>query len=70
MCCPDHIDPPPASLDELVDLMLLDMAASHPRLTEDQEAALKLRLFTIIASGQEACCEESVRLRLASTNRP
>ena len=61
MCLADRIDMPPETLDDLVELILLNLAASHPRLTEDQEAALKLRLFTAVASGHYRDSDELAR---------
>lgn len=35
---------------EMIDAILLDMAAFHPYLTEAEEAAMKARLFAIVAA--------------------
>lgn len=43
---------PPKTLDDLLDTVLLEMAATHPALTFDQESALKARLFEIMADAE------------------
>jgi hypothetical protein len=71
MCLPDRIQMPPDTLDDLLDLILLDLAASHPRLSEDREAALKLRLFALVANGAHNCDpEELIRCYRAAIDAP
>lgn len=44
-----HPGKPPGTLDELLDIVLLERAAGHPRLMAEQQASMKARLFAIMA---------------------
>jgi len=54
---------PPKTLEELLDAVLMELAAGHPDLTAEQEAKMKARLFTIMAdaAGWEQDPDEMTR---------
>jgi hypothetical protein len=59
-----HPGKPPETLDELLDIVLRELAAGHPRLTAEQQAGMKARLFAIMvdAEGSERDPDEMARL--------
>lgn len=42
---------------EWIEAILLDMAASHPHLSAEEEATIKTRLFFIMASADALPCD-------------
>ncbi len=55
---------PSLSLDSLSDVILLEMAAMHPRLSEEREAELKRRLFRLAVAADAGECEPEDLMRL------
>ena len=49
---------------EMIDAILLDMAAFHPYLTEAEEAAMKSRLFAIMADADDLARDPDNMARL------
>ncbi|MEN3974376.1 hypothetical protein [Emcibacter sp. SYSU 3D8] len=49
---------------EIIDAILFQMATHHPHLSEAEEAALKSRLFAIVAGAEEACIDPDHMARL------
>lgn len=48
---------PSSVLDDVYDAVLLELAVMHPRLSEDNEMALKVRLLDILEVAQKGECE-------------
>ncbi len=50
---------------EMIDAILLEMAAFHPCLSEAEEAAMKTRLFAIMADIDGLACDPDRMARLS-----